>query len=279
MTYQPSSRCLPKTCGFTLVELLVVIGIIALLISILLPALAKARESANRAVCASNLHNMVQASIMFANDHKGQFPMAWRHSAGSRLPIIWNYDLDEDSDNLATGLQAEVDRPHFQWQQWGTTLQTMVKYGMSEKSILCPSAGVDMSKAQPPDSRDANWGYWAQGSYIYVGGITAGSLGTSIANWNSNKTVLIPAVRLSDPRVSERILCADLVETFPVANYFGVNHRDSKRPGLPSWQNIGYGDGHVEGKGPEYYKQALNPVNYSLNHDSGNSRYYYWGGS
>jgi prepilin-type N-terminal cleavage/methylation domain-containing protein len=57
--------------GFTLVELLIVIGIIALLISILLPALNKAREDAKRVRCLSNQRQLVMAWQMYAADNKG----------------------------------------------------------------------------------------------------------------------------------------------------------------------------------------------------------------
>jgi prepilin-type N-terminal cleavage/methylation domain-containing protein/prepilin-type processing-associated H-X9-DG protein len=62
--------------GFTLVELLVVIGLTVLLVSILFPAVNSAREKANAAACASNLRQLYTAVLMFACDHDGGLPRA-----------------------------------------------------------------------------------------------------------------------------------------------------------------------------------------------------------
>ena len=69
--------------GFTLVELLVVIGIIAVLISMLLPALGKAKEMGKSAQCLSNLRQVNMAFVMFANENRGYLPQIGTDGAGS----------------------------------------------------------------------------------------------------------------------------------------------------------------------------------------------------
>jgi len=78
-----------KTAGFTLVELLVVIGIIALLVSILLPSLNRAREMAKQTACLSNIRQLGMAFVMYVNDNHGIYPFSSRYDVPRPENWIW----------------------------------------------------------------------------------------------------------------------------------------------------------------------------------------------
>ena len=93
----------PSQHGFTLVELLVVIGIIALLISILLPALGKARHAANTLVSLSNLHSIMQSVHVYASQNNGYFPGGVHTSARF---LEGNSGLSYDDSNCPSVVQS-----------------------------------------------------------------------------------------------------------------------------------------------------------------------------
>src|SRR5439155_25625600 len=70
------SRRTPARWGFTLVELLVVVAIIALLAGILIPVFAQAREKGRQTYCLSNLRQMGAAMMLYTEDHDGFYPPA-----------------------------------------------------------------------------------------------------------------------------------------------------------------------------------------------------------
>ncbi len=122
-----------KRKAFTLVELLVVIGIIALLISILLPALSKAKESANAVACQSNLRQLMLAFIMFADDHKGYLP-------GGKHDIVPNPNPDPEKADWLLGPNG-VNTSAADRQTYGVTRGTIYRYLKNKKVYLCPSSG------------------------------------------------------------------------------------------------------------------------------------------
>ncbi len=143
-----------KIRAFTLIELLVVISIIAVLMSVLMPALAKARELAKRSICASNLHQMAIGWMAYETDYKELPPGSW-----GKANMVGN------------------DAPGYV----GVHRYLASSYGIPAKAVQCPSAGTvypldEVGKSENIQVWDgaAPWGLML---YNYLGGNGGMTLG------------------------------------------------------------------------------------------------------
>jgi prepilin-type N-terminal cleavage/methylation domain-containing protein len=140
--------CRHRRFGFTLVELLVVLAIIALLVGILLPMASRAREMGNRTVCLSNIRQLTQAWLMYAQDNKGRLC-----SSGGSATWFW------DTGGLVAGNNWVDPTPYIpKGQLW--------PYLKNRKLYICP----DDPQALRPAS--------------FMGGVLPGPTGTSyVLDW------------------------------------------------------------------------------------------------
>lgn len=103
---QSTIRNPQSAIGFTLVELLVVVAIIALLVSILLPSLSRAKELAKRVICAGNLRGIGLTVYFYANDHNEWLPPAFPADQYDQYERYWFYCGTLGFKNI--GLLAKV---------------------------------------------------------------------------------------------------------------------------------------------------------------------------
>ena len=139
MTLTPRSHHRRSAGGFTLVELLVVIGIIALLISILLPTLNSARRSANSVACLSNQRQLGIGIAFFADEHKQYLPKAWYN----------------DTVNPSTVGNTEYDWGYRDplW-GWDFVLADTIADGDAKDVFKCPADSSDIIRTQTAGKED-----------------------------------------------------------------------------------------------------------------------------
>jgi prepilin-type N-terminal cleavage/methylation domain-containing protein len=189
-SHQPPAR----RCGaFTLVELLVVIGIIALLVGILLPALNNARNAAKRTACLANLRSIGQLVTMYAVAAKGQIPIGCSSSTGNFSSLPANYFLAR---------KESATKVRF------VGLGLIYSAGLLGRAQGAPGTGADSDVSEglvfycPSQLEDSEWGYdtadnpWIDKLLLPGGG---NSTNTSYSSRSTDPTSQLPRATPGGP--------------------------------------------------------------------------------
>ena len=154
-----------RRSGFTLVELLVVIGIIAILAGMLMPAMSRAKQKANRIACLNNIRQVGLSATLYAGDHDGEYPRRL-HLTNAWMFALKPYYGNTSLTNNATSKEGNsriLKCPSDRWLEWRSYLingfndyweatlspvdfQTVMnwkyKHGMKESNVKLPSETV-----------------------------------------------------------------------------------------------------------------------------------------
>lgn len=148
--------------GFTLIEILVVVAIIALLVAILLPSLSRARWQARKMACGVCLHDLGIAFTTYASVSKDYFPLA-RHPADDSLLCLWDAHLLKNLDILVCPATKHVVRSE--------TLNNTRTSDLSmaeppvEVAVLSPQSDIEDNASGGPHDSSGGMSYEYQGMY------------------------------------------------------------------------------------------------------------------